>query len=62
MSVKAITCDKLTGQSQDDAVSLLKVVRLVWACLVGLLMVVKVKIDNKGADAQPANRGYYLRQ
>lgn len=45
----AIKSDKVSGHSQADALGLLEVVRLVWACLVGLLIVVKVKIDNKGA-------------
>lgn len=35
---------------------------LVWACLIGLLIIVKVKIDNKEAYAQLAIKGHYLRQ
>ena len=35
---------------------------LVWACLVGLLIMIKVKKDNKEAFAQLAIKGHYLRQ
>lgn len=62
MSAEAVNCDKLTGQSQIDALSVLEAVRLVWACLVGFLILVKVKMDNKGADAQLAIRAHYLGQ
>lgn len=62
MSAKAVSCDKLTGQSQDDVLSLLEVVRLVRACLGGLLILVKVKTGNKGAGALLAIRGHYLTQ
>lgn len=51
MSAKAVNCDKLTGESQDDALSLFEVGGLVWACLVSLFTVVKVKKDNKGAGS-----------
>lgn len=62
MSAGAMNSDKLTGESQDDALSLLEVVRLVWACQGGLFILVKVKIGNKGADAPLPIRGPYLRQ
>lgn len=58
MSAEAVNCDKLTGATQADALSLLEVVRLVWSCLGGLFVLVKVKIGNKGA----AIRGNYLKQ
>lgn len=62
MSAGAMNSDKLTGESQDDALSLLEVVRLVWARQGGLFILVKVKIGNKGADAPLPIRGPYLRQ
>ncbi len=62
MCAEAVNCDKLTGESHDDALSLLEAVRLVWACLVGFIILVKVKTNNKGADAQLAIRAHYVRQ
>lgn len=61
-SAEALNFDKLTGKSPDDVLSLLEGVRLVWARPVGLLIVVKVNIDNKGAHVQEAIRDHYLKR
>ncbi len=62
MSAEALNCDKLTGQSHNRILGLLEVMRLVWACLSSFFILVKVNTSNKGAKAQAAIRGSYLKQ